>query len=61
MTCAARVLSLSHVKIGEKNLVHCGLKVISVSVGLRDLIPVAWLGCLKRSFDRGRLGPAVYV
>jgi hypothetical protein len=61
MAFAARVLSLSHVKIEEKNKVRCGLKVISVSVGHRDMIPVAWFCCLKRSFDQGRLGPAVYI
>jgi hypothetical protein len=38
MACAARVLSLSRVKIGEEDRVHCGLMVISVSVGLGDKI-----------------------
>jgi hypothetical protein len=57
MACAARVLSLSRVKIGEEDRVHCRLMVISVSVGLGDKIPVAWLGCSKRSFGLRRLGP----
>jgi hypothetical protein len=38
MVRAARVLSLSRVKIGEEDRVHCGLMVISVSVGLGDKI-----------------------
>jgi hypothetical protein len=38
MACAARVLSLSHVKIGEEDRVHCGLMVVSVSVVLGDKI-----------------------
>jgi hypothetical protein len=50
MTCVARVLSLSHVKIGEKNLVRCGLKVISVSVGLRDMNPGCMVGLLEEEF-----------
>jgi hypothetical protein len=58
MACAARVLSLSCVKIGEEDRVRCGLMVISVSVGLGDKIPVAWLGCSKRSFGPRSLGPA---